>query len=68
MEELIIHIVKGLIWINNSYSKGLVVLFGVPQASILWPLPFNIVLADLILIDSDIDIRNFGDDNVSSIC
>ena len=49
--------------VNNSYSKWLTVMFGVPQGSILIPSPFNIFLADLFIINSDIDIVNFEDDN-----
>ena len=34
-----------------------------PQGSILRPFLFSIFLADFFLIDGDIDIENFADDN-----
>ena len=49
--------------VNYSYSEWLAVMFGVTQGSILGLLLFNIFLADLFLIHSDIDIANFADDN-----
>ena len=49
--------------VNNSYSKWLAVMFRVLSGSILGTLLFNICLADLFFILSDIDIANFADDN-----
>ena len=49
--------------VNNSYSEWLAVMFGVAQGSLLSPPLFNIFLADLFVIHSDIDIANFADDN-----
>ena len=53
--------------VNNSYSKWLAVMFGIPQGSILGPLLLNNFLADLLLIYSDTDIANFADDNTAYI-
>ena len=53
--------------VNNSYSKWLAVMFGIPQGSILGPLLLNNFLTDLLLIYSDTDIANFADDNTAYI-
>ena len=48
---------------NNSYSKWMEIVLGVPQGSILGPLLFNIFLADLFFIVNSTDIANYADDN-----
>ena len=59
---------KQRIKINSSYSAFAVILFGVPQGSILGPLLFNIYICDLFIEDSDIDIANYADDNTPYAC
>ena len=49
--------------INNTYISWSEILFGVPQASILGPILFDIFLCDLFLFVPDIDIVNYADDN-----
>ena len=52
--------------INQSNSSWEDIFFGVPQGSILGPILFNIVLSDLFLINDDVDIAIYADDN--TIC
>ena len=53
--------------IDDSYNSWSEILFGVPQASILGPLLFNICLADLFFIIKDKDIASYADDTTPFI-
>ena len=53
--------------IENTYSTWMETVFGVTQGSILGPLLYNIFLADLFFIMSNIDIASYADDNTSNI-
>ena len=48
--------------IGNYFSNWIFIL-GPLQGSILGPLVFNIILADLFLVLKDVDIANLADDN-----
>ena len=53
---------KQLVRVNDSYSLWQYILFGVPQGSILGPLLFNIILADLFFTLNNTEIANYADD------
>ena len=53
--------------INFEYSSWEEILFGVPQGSILGPLPFNIFLYNLFYMMSDADFASYADDNTPYI-
>ena len=48
--------------INNVYSSGAEILFGVPQGSILGPVLFNVFLCDIFLFVKNKDIASYADD------
>ena len=52
---------KQRVRVNNSHSLWQDILFGVPQGSILGPLLFNIILADLFFT-LNTEIANYADD------
>ena len=51
---------------NNTHSILQVLLFGVPQGTILGPILFNIFVNDLLLWISNSELLNFADDNTIS--
>ena len=52
---------KQRVRVNDSHSLWQDILFGVPQGSILGPLLFNIILADLFFT-LNTEIANYADD------
>ena len=49
--------------VGSSYSSLSNIKIGVPQRSVLGPMPFNIFINDLFLLDLGSEICNFADDN-----
>ena len=58
---------KPRIKIKNTYITWMEIVFGVTQGSILRPLLFNIFLAGLFFIISNINIASYADDSTSYI-
>ena len=54
--------------INNSYSNKREIIYGLPQASVLEPLLFNIDLLDLFLECEDENINSYADDTTLYSC
>ena len=53
---------------GSSYSNWSEVLRGIPQASVLGPLLFNIFINDIFSFIEKPEICNFADDNTLYYC
>ena len=49
--------------INHDFSSWEEALFGVPQASVLAPILFNIFLSDLFLVMKETEFTSYANDN-----
>ena len=49
--------------INQAYNSWEEILFGVPQASILGPILFNIFLSDFFLVVENVDFASSAEDS-----
>ena len=51
--------------VDSEFSDFLNTLLGVPQGSILRPILFIILIADLFFINTDIDFASYADDTTT---
>ena len=54
---------KQRVKVNDSYSSGSEILFGVPQGSILGPLLFNIFICEMFYFMEGFEMANYADDS-----
>ena len=57
---------KQIICLNNTFSEGIAILFGVPQGFINGSLLFDILLCDFFFFLHDIPVAKHADDNTSN--